>query len=408
MRARDLIKGNITYHTELNPAVWDGDELRIDVRYKLLEIAKRFIEYLEVPEFKLQDVILRGSLVNYNYTAYSDFDLHIVTDFSTLDCDITEQFYMAKKRIWNDEHDITIRGHEVELYVEDVDAVNVSAGTYSVLNGKWLRIPKYDPPEVDERAVNVKARDLMTQITRAIRTGSIEDIERLQDKIKTMRQAGLDRAGEFSTENLAFKIIRNKGYLDRLYKNKNSKFDQELSLDENENYPKVDGGYEHNGLGYKQDKTTGKYPVHPLPRWNIFNTYSRNDKGSSMDILHYMTFLQDSYQTASIDISGDEIADTIAKLYNKNPQEQLKNFNSSQGLNFKSWHDVYQSLKEIKKDEMIKSLRPTYFNERKKSKKKKKRSVRRYPTGGYYGYYWGGYNDNDSDGGDGGGGGDGG
>jgi hypothetical protein len=232
MRARDLTKGNIAYHTELNPAVWDGDELRVDVRYKLLEIAKRFIEYLEVPNFKLEDVILRGSLVNYNYTAYSDFDLHIVTDFSTLDCDITEAFYLAKKRIWNDEHDIIIKGHEVELYVEDRDAKNVSEGTYSVLDARWLRTPKYQQPDIDDRAVSAKAKDLMTQITRAIRSGSIEDIERLQDKIKNMRQAGLDAEGEFSTENLAFKIIRNKGYLDRLYKNKNTKFDQELSLDE--------------------------------------------------------------------------------------------------------------------------------------------------------------------------------
>ena len=232
MRSRDLTKGNIAYHDELNPSVWDGRELRVDVRYKLLEIAKRFIEYLEVPNFKLVDVILRGSLTNYNYTQYSDFDLHIVTDFSTLDCDITEAFYLAKKRIWNDEHDITIKGHEVELYVEDKDAKNVSEGTYSVLDAQWLRVPKYQQPDVDDRAVSAKAQDLMTQINRAIKTGSVEDITRLQDKIKIMRQAGLNRAGEFSTENLAFKIIRNKGYLDRLYKNKNSKFDQELSLDE--------------------------------------------------------------------------------------------------------------------------------------------------------------------------------
>ena len=232
MRAKDLTKGNIAYHDELNPSVWDGDELRVDVRYKLLEIAKRFIEYLEVPKFKLVDVILRGSLVNYNYTQYSDFDLHIVTDFNALDCDITEQFYLAKKKIWNDEHDITIKGYEVELYVEDKDAKNVSEGTYSVLDQRWLRTPKYNPPAIDDRAVTAKARDLMTQINRAVRSGSVEDITRLQDKIKALRQAGLDRAGEFSTENLAFKIIRNKGYLNRLYKNKNQKYDQELSLDE--------------------------------------------------------------------------------------------------------------------------------------------------------------------------------
>ena len=232
MRAKDLTRGNIAYHHTLNQDVWNGDELRVDVRYKLLEIAKRFVEYLDVPDFKLVDVILRGSLTNYNYTQYSDFDLHIVTDFSTLDCDITEAFYMAKKKIWNDEHDITVKGHEVELYVEDKDAKNVSEGTYSVLDSKWLRTPEYRRPSIDDSAVSSKARDLMTQINRAIRAGSVDDITRLQDKIKTMRQAGLDAGGEFSTENLAFKIVRNKGYLDKLYKNKNSKFDQELSLDE--------------------------------------------------------------------------------------------------------------------------------------------------------------------------------
>jgi DNA-binding transcriptional regulator YhcF (GntR family) len=264
MRAKDLVKGNIAYHDTLNPEVWKGDELRVDVRYKLLEIAKRFIEYLEVPDFKLEDVILRGSLVNYNYTQYSDFDLHIVTDFSTLDCDITEQFYLAKKRIWNDEHDITIKGHEVELYVEDVDAKNVSEGTYSVLDARWLRIPEYRQPTIDDRAVGAKARDLMTQINRAIKQGSVEDITRLQDKIKTMRQAGLDAGGEFSTENLAFKIVRNKGYLDKLYKNKNSKFDQELSLDESQAQldPEVEeflDGLTPDDVGYD---LVGDYIVH--------------------------------------------------------------------------------------------------------------------------------------------------
>jgi hypothetical protein len=247
MRARDLTKGSIAYHDTLNQDVWKGHELRIDVRYKLLEIAKRFIEYLEVPNFKLEDIILRGSLVNYNYTQYSDFDLHVVTDFSTLDCDITEAFYLAKKKIWNDEHDITIKGHEVELYVEDRAAKNVSEGTYSVLDADWLRIPKYQQPDINDRAVSAKARDLIAQINRAVKQGSIEDITRLQDKIRLMRQAGLDRGGEFSTENLAYKIIRNKKFLDKLYKTKNQRFDQELSLDENEETysVKTDAGKEY-------------------------------------------------------------------------------------------------------------------------------------------------------------------
>lgn len=384
MRSRDLTKGNIAYHNELNPAVWDGDELRVDIRYKLLEIAKRFIEYLEVPGFKLVDVILRGSLVNYNYTAYSDFDLHIVTDFSTLDCDITEAFYLAKKRIWNDEHDIIIRGHEVELYVEDVDAKNISAGTYSVLDNRWLSIPKYQQPDVDDRAVNAKARDLMAQITRAIKSGSIEDITRLQDKIKAMRQAGLDRAGEFSTENLAFKIIRNKGYLNRLYKNKNNKFDQELSLDE----------------GIKQNTAVAALiaALSANPAQADYDYPQKQDPNVVQKALILIRSINKmkNYGQAGLEAEAQQEFNNIMR--------------SMQGMPNQS--RVYPIIKDLINSPETEILPPLQepdqsVNERKKSKKKKK-SRRRYPAGGYYGYYWGGgYHDHsDSDaggGGDGGG-----
>jgi len=392
MRARDLTKGNIAYHNELNPAVWDGDELRVDVRYKLLEIAKRFIEYLEVPGFKLEDVILRGSLVNYNYTAYSDFDLHIVTDFSTLDCDITEQFYLAKKRIWNDEHDIIIRGHEVELYVEDRDAKNVSEGTYSVLDAQWLRTPKYQQPNIDDRAVNAKARDLMTQINRAIRTGSVEDITRLQDKIKNMRQAGLNAGGEFSTENLAFKIIRNKGYLDRLYKNKNSKFDQELSLDE---------GIKQNTAVAALIAALSGNPAQADYNYPETQKQDPNVAQKALIILRSINKMKNYGQVG----------------FEAEAQQEFNNLmRSLQGMPNQS--RVYPIIKDLIQNPNTEQLPPLQepdqsVNERKKAKKKKKRSKsnRRYgfPGIGYYGYYYGGNQDqSDSGGGDAGGGGDGG
>jgi hypothetical protein len=380
MRARDLTKGNIAYHDELNPQVWDGRDLRVDVRYKLLEIAKRFIEYLEVPNFKLQDVILRGSLVNYNYTAYSDFDLHIVTDFSTLDCDITEAFYMAKKRIWNDEHDITIKGHEVELYVEDKDAKNVSEGTYSVLDARWLRTPKYQQPDIDDRAVNAKARDLMTQINRAIKSGSVKDITRLQDKIKTLRQGGLNRAGEFSTENLAFKIIRNKGYLDRLYKNKNSKFDQVLSLDED---------IKTNTLMAALIAALSGTPAQADYYCNPETTQAHpNQSQNAITIMRGINNVK-NLERAGMHIEAVGEAAKLLKNISKMPNKDC--------------------VEPIVKDQLPPLMDPS-INERKKSKKKKKQSKRRRPAGGYYGYYWGGgYHDHsDSGGGDAGGGGDGG
>ena len=57
--------------------------------------------------------------------------------------------------------------------------------------------------------------------------------EQLKNKIKKYRQAGLDsNAGEFSTENLVFKVLRNTGYLEKMVEFKNDYLTKELSLNE--------------------------------------------------------------------------------------------------------------------------------------------------------------------------------
>jgi hypothetical protein len=207
--------------------------MHTDVRYKLLQIAKEFIEYLDVPNFQLIDIVLRGSLTNYNYTQYSDFDLHLVTNYSNLQCDdIARAFYKAKKQIWNDEHDITIHGHEVELYVEDVNEPNASQGAYSVLNGEWIKQPVHNPPKLNDRAINAKVTVLIRQIESAISSGKVKELKLVKDKIVKMRKSGLAVGGEYSTENLAFKILRNQGYITRLQKSIVDKQDASLGLAE--------------------------------------------------------------------------------------------------------------------------------------------------------------------------------
>jgi hypothetical protein len=232
VRADDFVAGNVDYHDKLSPAAWDGEELRTDVRVHLLRAAKFFTAYLEIPGFEVYDVVLTGSMANYNYTQFSDFDLHVVTRYSDLECDdLAEAFYRAKKSIWNDAHDITINGHEVELYVEDVDNPPVSSGMYSLLSGTWIKEPEYSKPTVDNTAINAKVRDLIKQIDVAIeRADDPDDIKRITDKLRKMRRSGLDTAGEFGVENLTFKILRNLGYLDRLNKAYHHEQDQDLSL----------------------------------------------------------------------------------------------------------------------------------------------------------------------------------
>jgi hypothetical protein len=232
MKVKDFVKKNVAYHSTLNPVAWDHERLKPEVRLRLLEIAKVFVDYLEIPGFRVHDVVLTGSLANYNYTKFSDFDIHVVTEYADLQCDdLAEAFYTAKKKIWNDNHDITIKGHEAELYVEDVNEPPVSTGTYSLLRDEWLKQPSYDPPEINSGAVNHKVRDLITQIDHSISSADDPmDIKRVIDKIRQMRRSGLATGGEFSIENLAFKILRNQGYLDRLSRTFHQQQDRELSL----------------------------------------------------------------------------------------------------------------------------------------------------------------------------------
>ena len=231
MKTIDITR-EVKYNDQLSPKAWSNNQLRPEVRYKLLQTAKFFIDYLDVSGFKVLDIVLAGSMANYNYTDYSDFDVHVVTRYSDLECDdLAEAFYRAKKQLWNDYHDITIRGHDVELYVEDVDEPPVSAGIYSILDDRWLSEPEYNPPEFDRSAVKLKALDLIKQINVAIKQANDpEDISRITDKIKNMRQSGLAKGGEFSIENLTFKVLRNQGYIDKLYKEFNRQQDQNLSI----------------------------------------------------------------------------------------------------------------------------------------------------------------------------------
>lgn len=228
----------LDYHETLSPKIWDGQELKREVLTALRRIAKEFIETLGVAPESVVDVIITGSLCNYNYTKYSDIDLHVVLDYSQI-CDDCEGFSLddcmkAKKSLWNDRHDITIYGIDVELYVQDKNAkITGNAGVFSVAKNTWLRVPKkLKSVDYDERLVQSKAKHIMAEIDSIIddKVDDDQTIKKIQDKIKNMRKSGLERAGEFSIENLVFKILRNSGYIEKLYDYQLKMKDEDLSL----------------------------------------------------------------------------------------------------------------------------------------------------------------------------------
>ena len=229
-----LFEVAIEYHDELNPDLWDGKKLKPEVRDKLKEIADEFFDFLDVPSLEVKDEILTGSIANYNWHDGSDVDLHLVVDLDEMKdrCpEFTDDFFIDKKSLWNEHHEIEIYGHPVELYVQDAKEPHHSTGVYSIEEDKWLNEPEHKPPHYDAEDVRIKANQYKKEINRLIDTqGDNEDVKKLKEKLRKYRKAGLDKIGEFSTENLVFKELRNSGHLERLQKYGRDAYADRLSL----------------------------------------------------------------------------------------------------------------------------------------------------------------------------------
>lgn len=221
----------VHYHDELNPLLWENKQLKTEIRYKLLGIAMHFAKFLNVPKLNLRDITISGSNAAYGYSDSSDVDLHLVVDMPKDKPELTE-LYTAKKNQYNFTYNIKVKGIDVELYVQDVQQPHHSAGIYSVLNDKWLSKPKHQPPNIDDREVKSKARNYSAKINAAMRANDLNKAKETMADIRRLRQAGLEKGGEYSVENLAFKLLRARGKIDKFMRHINKLQSADLSLGE--------------------------------------------------------------------------------------------------------------------------------------------------------------------------------
>jgi hypothetical protein len=226
-------------HDMLDRKVWNSDDkLDPTVRDRLLQIAQQFYGNLEV-KAEIKDITLTGSLANYNWSKFSDLDTHIIIDFTDVDenGELVRELFQQTKSNWNRRHGIMVKGYEVELYVQDVNDAHFSSGVYSLLNDEWVTKPTHDAREIDREAVKQKAASMMDMVDDIQRLhdegdheGALEYGDKVRGKIKKARSAGLEREGEYSFENLAFKVLRRNDYLERLSKLRVDAYDSQMSL----------------------------------------------------------------------------------------------------------------------------------------------------------------------------------
>jgi len=223
---------------ELNPRFWQNDKLNKNVAKRLKKIANEFFDGLEI-DATMEDLRFTGSLANYNWSKYSDIDLHMVVDFSKIDenTELVKGFFDGARMRWNDSHNITIYGYEVEIYVEDVGEVHKSTGVYSITNNDWAVKPNAMQVEFDYITARKKADAVQTEANLIEKFAgqkprdALKSIDRLKAKIRRMRRAGLNSPEqEYSAENIAFKILRREGTLDKINNLKYDAYDAVLSI----------------------------------------------------------------------------------------------------------------------------------------------------------------------------------
>ena len=223
---------------ELNPKIWTDFEINSEVREDLLKIAQDFYGSTDL-QADVDDIILTGSLSNYNWSEkYSDYDLHILIDFSQVNesVELVKKYADSVKKIWNDAHDIKIKGYEVEVYIQDVSEPHTSTGVFSLLNNKWKVKPERVEFEPDEDMIEEKGKsvmmlvdDLEEEVDEDKYESFLEKLQKVWDKVKNYRKSGLEsEGGELSLGNLVFKLLRRNGYIEKIMKLKKKSYDKQF------------------------------------------------------------------------------------------------------------------------------------------------------------------------------------
>ncbi len=238
------------YKDQLNPSFWEnkGDKqnpewvLDTVVRKKLLKIAEDFIEsnHEVLRKKDVLDIQLVGSLTGYNWTEYSDLDLHIIVDFKDMGRDqkMIDYAMYGIKFEWNTKHDIIMRGHDVEIAVQDINTESYMSTVFSIEKNKWVSKPEYKKPEIDTFLIDKKYSEFSYEIeklenrlvlassTPANSRALFNRARKLKSKIVQMRKESLAENGEFSVGNLVFKKLRSGGYIAKLVDVMNSSYDK--------------------------------------------------------------------------------------------------------------------------------------------------------------------------------------
>lgn len=248
VNSSDINLSSFKPKTELHPKLWVNNKLNSRVRLRLLDIADDFIDTLAVDWVKPKDIVFTGSLANYNWSRYSDIDIHVILDYDKVykKKEFVEDYFSSKKELWLNEHPkLSIYGFPIELYVEDSNEETTSSGVYSLNKNKWIKEPvDFEDVKLNAKYIKNYAAKLMTQIDNIEKKQKNakddykveqcrKELLKIFDRLKKIRKEGLNKGGEMSSGNIIFKILRRTKYIDKIWDLINTSYDKINSIKEN-------------------------------------------------------------------------------------------------------------------------------------------------------------------------------
>ncbi len=222
-RQIEALVDDVQARDTLNPALWQDGKLDPLVRERLLAMAELFLVDTGFGDLEVKQIVFAGSMAGYLYHSKSDVDVHISVDGTpiTTDLKLLFQLFNARSDDWNADYDLRVRGHDVELFILDQRSPEGSDGIYSLREDRWIRKPE-PPTNVVEREVVLADVKRYAQQFETLRARFAADPANFDCReFKLYRRAlksyrakqGFQKSGEHSVGNLAYKALRNGGYL---------------------------------------------------------------------------------------------------------------------------------------------------------------------------------------------------
>ena len=355
-------------HDTLNQKLWASDKTLIpEVENAIKRIVEEFLSNSEVLSGKdIIDVELVGSNASYNYTDKSDLDLHLVVNMEDLSCDpkLVQIACNAEKASFNRNYDLSIKGVEIELYVEDVKASTASNGIYSLFKEKWIKFPESIESvdySTDTEFIS-KLDELVVEVNQVLSSAS-SSFE-IQDEINNLyntRRESIMSEGEYGFGNQLFKEIRSLGLLDDLKDKKFELASKELSLESlKESNDKVITIYRGIDPTLEQfDKGVSWWTTSYEDAYNYGPGSSDDpDKASVMESVLNLD------SNKGLEVEGNTIVSIYQELYNKyiENSERVDSGNINSNLNTNDEKDKENYNKSKVKTNDLNYLQPTVNN----------------------------------------------